>query len=59
MNLDFKGGMMVNDVTNITNAIWGVGVCLNICVQGFIQDFKFWKGRTPKFGVDVEWVYST
>ena len=35
-NLDFKGGggggdMMVEDVTNFTNTIWGVGVCLNVC----------------------------
>ena len=48
MNLDFKGGMMVNDVTNITNAIWEVGVCLNMRVQGFIQDFKFSKGGNSK-----------
>ena len=30
-----------------------------VCVQGFIQDFEYWEGGTPKFGVDVEGVYST
>ena len=32
-----------------------------VSVEGFIQDFEFWKGGggTPKFGVDVEGVYST
>ena len=24
--------MMVKDVTKFHNAIWGVGVCLNVCV---------------------------
>ena len=29
-----------------------------VCVQGFIQDFELWEGETPKFGVEVEGVYS-
>ena len=47
---------MVKDVTNFTNPIWGVGICLNVCVclQGFIRDLGFWEGGTPKFGVDME-----
>ena len=28
-------------------------------VQGFMQDFEFRVGGTPKFGVDVEGIYST
>ena len=30
------------------------GMCVCGWVQGFIQDFEFWEGGTPKFGVDVE-----
>ena len=45
---------MVKDVTKFHKCqLWGRGV------QGFIQDFDFWEGGTPKFGVDVEGVYST
>ena len=36
-----------------------VGVCLSVCVQGFTQDFVFWEGGNPKFGVDVEGLHST
>ena len=36
---------------------WAMLEC--VCVQGFIQDFEFWEGGTPKFGVDVKGVYST
>ena len=63
-NLDFKGGggggMMVKDVTKFHKCHlggWGMLEC--VCVRGFIQDFGFWEGGTPKFGVDVEGVYST
>ena len=55
-------GLLVKHVSKFTKTIWGtVGVCLNVCVcvQGFIQYFEFWEGGTPKFGVDVEEVYST
>ena len=31
----------------------------NVCVQFFIQGSEFCEGGTPKFGVDVEGVYST
>ena len=35
-------------------------VCVCVCMRGFIQDFEFWEGGgTPKFGVDMEGVYST
>ena len=37
----------------------GMLECVCVCVQGFIQDFEFWEGGTPKFGVGVEGVYST
>ena len=40
----------------------GMLECVCVYVQGFIQDFEFWYGGgggTPKFGVDVEGVYST
>ena len=57
---------MVKDVTKFHNIIWGLGmlecVCVCVCVQGFIQNFEllfFWRGGIPKFGVDVEVVYST
>ena len=47
-------------MTKFHKCLLEVGVCLNMCVvQGFIQDFDFWEGGTPKFGVDVEGVYST
>ena len=36
---------MVKDVTSFTNAIWEVGVCLNVCVQGFMQDLSFGRGE--------------
>ena len=29
--MDFKGGMMVRDVTTFRNVIWGIGVCFNVC----------------------------
>ena len=35
--------MMVKNVTNFHKPIWEVWVCLNVCVQGFIQDFEFWE----------------
>ena len=34
---------------------WGMLEC-GLCVQGFIQNFEFWEGGTPNFGVDVEGV---
>ena len=34
------GGMMV-ERQSFTNTICGIWVCLNVCVQGFIQDFEF------------------
>ena len=60
--------MMVEDVTKFHKChLRGQGmlecVCVCVCcaVQGFKQDFVFCKGGglTPKFGVDVEGVYST
>ena len=59
-NLDFKGDMMVKDVTKFHKhhlGIWSILEC--VCMQGFIQGFEFWEGRAPKLGVDVEGVYST
>ena len=51
--------MMVKDVTKFHKChLGGIGVCLNVCVQGFIQGFKFWEGATPKFGVAVKGVYG-
>ena len=29
--------------------------CVCVCVQGFMQDFEYWEGGTPKFGIGVEW----
>ena len=37
----------------------GMLECVCVRVQGFIQAFEFGRGVTPKFGVDVEGVYST
>ena len=48
--LDFKGGMMVTDVTNFHNRHWGVGVLECVCVQGFIQDFEFCEGGGGSWG---------
>ena len=55
---------MVKDVTQFHKCHLGFGVCLYMCVrvQGFMQDFEFWKGgggNSTKFGVDLEGVYST
>ena len=53
--------MMVKGVTKVSNTIWGVGECLNVYVQGFIQDFEFregGRGGTPKFSVDVGGMYG-
>ena len=58
--------MLVKDATKFHKrhlwggAWWGLAEC--VCVQqDFIQDFEFWKGGggNPKFGVDVDGVYST
>ena len=50
--------MMVKDATKFHNATCGVGVCINVCVcvcvQGFIEDFDFSEGGSPKFDVDVD-----
>ena len=35
---------MLKDVTKFHKRHLGVGICLNVCVQGFIQDFEFWEG---------------
>ena len=54
--------MMVKDVTKLHKRHLGGSCmleCVCVCVQGFIQDFDFLEGRTPKFGVDVEGVYSS
>ena len=51
---------MVKDMTKFTNAIWGVGICLNVCVcTVFHTGLNFGRGVTPKFGFDMEGVYST
>ena len=49
---------MVNDMTKFHKCHMGVGVCLNMCVQGY-RILSFGRGVTPKFGVDVEEVFST
>ena len=55
------GSMMANVVTKFHNAILGLGVCLNVCwcVKVTFRILSFGKGGIPKFGVDVEGVYST
>ena len=54
--------MMVTDVMKFHKChLVGRG-CLNVCVcvcVGFIQDFEYWEGETPKFGVNVEGVNNT
>ena len=50
--------MMVKDVTMFHRCHLGSRGMLE-CVQGFIRIFKFWEGITPKFDVDMEWVYCT
>ena len=39
----------------------GQGMLEYVCVSvlGFIQGFEFWEGEIPKFGIDVEGLYST
>ena len=58
--------MVVKDWQSFTNAIWGIGVCLNVCVcvcvcvQGVsYRILSLGRRETTKFGVDVEGVYST
>ena len=47
--------MIVTDVTKFHKShLGGRGMLECVCVQGFIQDFEYWEGRTPKFGVDME-----
>ena len=44
--------MLVRYVTvGFTNAIWGIGMWLNmcVCVQGFIEDFLFLGGGRGNF----------
>ena len=52
---------MVKDVESSTNAIWGVGVCLNVCVCVCRVSYRILGGGggTPKFSVNLEEVYST
>ena len=43
-NLDFRGGggggKIIKDVTKFHNIIWGVGICLSVCVcAGFHTGF--------------------
>ena len=38
-NLDFRRSMMVKDVSNFTNAIWGVGYMLEYMCAGFHIEF--------------------
>ena len=33
--------MMAKDVTKFYKCHLGFGACLNVCVQGFVQDFEF------------------
>ena len=53
---------MVKDVS-FTNTIWGIGACLNVCVCVCVCVYRvsyrtLSRRGTPKFGVDVEGVYS-
>ena len=51
---------MVKDETKFYKChLWGRGMLKCVCVQVFMQDFESSEGGTPKFGVDVEGVYST
>ena len=61
MNPEFKGGHDgYRCDKSFIKPIWGVRVCLSVCVcRGFVQDFEYWKGGTPKFGVAMARVYST
>ena len=46
---------MVKDmIPSFTNAIWGIGVCVCVCVQDFIQDLSLGREGTPKVGLDME-----
>ena len=40
--------MVVKDASKFYKHHMGVEACLNVCVQGFIQDFEFWEGGTPQ-----------
>ena len=48
-------GMMVKVVTKFHKCHLGAGVCLNVCVQGFIQDFEFWEGGGGNSKVLLMW----
>ena len=60
--LDFKrgGGMMVKDVMFHKRHLGGQGMleCVCVCRVSY-RILSFGRGETPKFGVDVEGVYST
>ena len=63
-NLDFKGGqgMIVKDVTKFHKRhLGGRGMleCVCACACRILYKIlSFWKEGSPKFGVDVEGVYS-